>query len=486
MHETREWPIEAVLLHSNDIHSRLENAARMATFIAEERRALGSDRVLVVDIGDHMDRMRAETEGSDGMVNVELLQAAGYEAITLGNNEGLTYESDALEAAYEGGTSFAVVVANMYRAIDHERPAWMTPSLIVRKGQLRIGIIGVTAQFTDFYTLLGWDVAEPLQATAEQVAQLRQQVDIVVVMSHLGLPFDRLMAEQVAGVDLILGGHTHHLLEEPLVIGQTTICAAGKFGEYMGRIEIGRDPLTGAPRFRAACVPMAAYVEHESAVDILNRYQQSAKRKLDQVIVQLDTALPVRNDQESPLPNLLAAGIRRWTGTEIGIVNAGQLLAGLAIGDVTAGELHAICPSPINPCRMRLLGVHIKTALEQSLTREFIEKAIRGFGFRGVALGTLAVDGLTIDVEPSEQGEWSIIAVHVGDEPLVEEREYEVGTIDMFTFGVGYESLKLGKGIQYFLPEFIRDVLARELQSNEAIQSAAALRWRQRKGRAAT
>ncbi|WP_442954345.1 5'-nucleotidase C-terminal domain-containing protein [Paenibacillus sp. MMS18-CY102] len=194
----------------------------------------------------------------------------------------------------------------------------------------------------------------------------------------------------------------------------------------------------------------------------------------------------MRNDQESLLPNLLAAGIRRWTDTEIGIVNSGQLLAGLAVGDVTAGELHAICPSPINPCRMRLQGVHIKAALEQSLTHEFIEKAIRGFGFRGVTLGTLAVDGMAIEVEPDRAGEWAIAAIYVGDQLLVEEREYEVGTLDMFTFGVGYESLKLGSDIQYFLPEFIRDVLAHELQSKDAIEAASKNRWRQRKGKAAT
>lgn len=101
-----------IILHSNDIHSRLENAARIATYIEEERTALGSDNLLCLDIGDHMDRIRLETEGSDGMVNVELLNAAGYDAVTLGNNEGLTYSKETLERVYREA-KFNIIGANM-------------------------------------------------------------------------------------------------------------------------------------------------------------------------------------------------------------------------------------------------------------------------------------------------------------------------------------------------------------------------------------
>src|SRR5690606_3965532 len=155
------------------------------------------------------------------------------------------------------------------------------------------------------------------------------------------------MAEQVEGVDLIIGAHTHHLLEEPLMIGATTICAAGKFGEYIGRVEIGIDPITARPVFRAKCVPTHAYAERPAAAAIISGFREVGQRRFGRVITRLTEPLPARTERESPLGNLLAAGLRRWTDAEIGIVNAGQLLGGLALGDVTAGELHALCPSPI-------------------------------------------------------------------------------------------------------------------------------------------
>jgi 2',3'-cyclic-nucleotide 2'-phosphodiesterase (5'-nucleotidase family) len=475
--DQREWKARVLLLHSNDIHSRLEQAAKMASYIAEARRDFGGDSTLVVDIGDHMDRMRPETEGSDGGVNVALLNAAAYDAVTLGNNEGLTYPPDVLAKAYGEDAKFPVVCANLTESPDGSRPEWLSPSVILNKGGLRIGLIGVTAQFTDFYTLLGWDIGDPIAAAAEQARALRPHADVVVLLSHLGLSMDKRIAEETEGIDLILGGHTHHLLEEPLQVGGTTICAAGKFGEYIGRVEIGIDPITSRPCFRAACVAVAASAEQPEAAAIIGGFREAGERRMSRVVARLDTALPALAERESPLGNLLAAGLRRWTDAEIGIVNAGQLLGGLAAGGVTAAQIHALCPSPINPCRMLLAGRDLRLALEESLLGEFIQRQIRGFGFRGSVLGTLAVDGLRIAYDPDMPPYGKIVTLEAGGVPVDDERLYSVGTIDMFTFGIGYLSLGSGTEVQYYLPEFIRDVLARELRNGTAVAEAAQLRW---------
>lgn len=467
-----------VILHSNDIHSRLENAARIASIIADERDRLGAERVLALDCGDHMDRMRLETEGSDGLVNIRLLEEAGYEAVTLGNNEGLTFAADMLDSIYKDAAGMAVVCANMRRTDTGERPEWMAPSTVVVKSGLRIGIVGATADFAPFYALLGWQTSEPLAAIREEVRKLRPHVDVMVVLSHLGITLDRRMAEELDGIDLILGAHTHHLLEEPLVINGTTVCAAGRFGEYVGRVEIGMSPDGSRPVIRASVLPTGAYRERREAERIISSFRASGGQRLSRVIATLAEPLPAGADRESPLGNLLAGGLRRWTGAEIGIVNSGQLLGGLAPGDVTAGELHALCPSPINPCRMTIYGAHLRTALEQSLLPEYVDKPIKGFGFRGEVLGMLAVDGMTITYDPSRPPMKRLVSVEVGGEPLSDERLYTAGTIDMFTFRAGYESLANAESCQFYLPEFIRDVVERELHNPASLQHCKVSRWR--------
>jgi len=469
------WTADVLLLHTNDIHSRLEQAARIATYIDDQRRAFGGSRTLVLDIGDHMDRMRPETEGSGGEVNIALLAAARYDAVTLGNNEGLTYTADVLARAYESA-AFPVLCANLTRSGDGLPPEWLAPSRLIEKNGIRFGLIGLTAPFDEFYRLLGWRAGDPFAAAAAEAAKLRTQADVVVALSHLGLNSDKRMAAEVPGIDLILGGHTHHLLEEPLVIGTTTICAAGKFGEHIGRVEVGIGP-GGRPRFRASVIPMAAGEEQPEAAAIIGRFREAGERRLSRVVARLDSALPALAERESPLGNLLAAGLRRWTDAEIGIVNAGQLLGGLAKGDVTEAMLHALCPSPINPCRFLLPGKELRLALEESLLPEFTGKPIKGFGFRGSVLGALAVDGLEIVFDPSRPHGRRIVSARVNGGELQDDRTYSVGSIDMFTFRVGYESLSRGSDIRYFLPEFIRDVLARELQSGTAVQDALRSRW---------
>ncbi len=477
----RAGAARVLLLHTNDVHSRLEQAARIATYIESERLALGNDdRLLLLDVGDHMDRMRIETEGSDGIVNIRLMNDAGYDAVTLGNNEGLTCTDSMLERAYGQEARFSVLCANMVRTDTGSRPSWLQPDKIIVKGGLRFGIIGVTAAFADFYSNLGWEASDPIAAVAQRAALLRPNADVVVVLSHLGLQLDKRMAEEVGDIDLILGGHTHHLLEEPLVLNGTSICAAGKFGEYVGRVEIGWDETSAMPIVHAACVPMAAFPEQEEASSVIGSFRVAAMSRLSRIVAHLAVPLPLSTERESALANLLAAGIRRHTDAEIGLVNAGQLLAGLPAGAVTEAALHALCPSPINPCRMMLSGGSIRQALEESLLQEWIDKAIRGYGFRGLVLGTLAVDGLEIHYEPEAPAYRKLRSVVVNGNPLEDEREYVVGTIDMFTFGVGYESIKLGSDIRYYLPEFIRDVLASELRRadiGKAIADASTDRW---------
>jgi 2',3'-cyclic-nucleotide 2'-phosphodiesterase (5'-nucleotidase family) len=468
---------KVVLMHSNDIHSRLENAARISAIISEERRTWGADRVLAVDCGDHMDRMRQETEGSEGQVNVELLRECGYEAITLGNNEGLTYTPKALDELYGNVSEFGIVCANLVDLETGERPGWMSASRIVHKNGLRIGLIGATAAFSEFYELLGWKATEPMAAIREEAEKLRGQADVIVVMSHLGIRYDEAIAEQIPGIHLILGGHSHHLLEEPLSVNGVMICAAGKFGEYVGRIEIAWDDKEERPVLRGGVVPTGAYAEREDAEAVIRTFRDSSRIKLARVAAVLRSPLPAGPGRENPLSNLLAAGLKRWTNAEIGLINAGQLLGGLALGDVTAGELHAICPSPINPCRMSIRGGKLRTALEQSLTESFVSKPIKGYGFRGEVLGMLALDGMTVVYDGNKPPLDRIVGMQVNGEPFDDDRLYEVGSIDLFSFRIGYETLAEAESFRYYLPEFIRDVLEKELQHEPSLASCQEQRW---------
>ncbi|MCS7463648.1 bifunctional metallophosphatase/5'-nucleotidase [Paenibacillus doosanensis] len=471
-------PLRLRILHSNDIHSHFEQMPAIAAAFKKLRAEAGEEHTLTVDIGDHLDRMRPETEASAGGFNLDMMSATGYEAMTLGNNEGLTLTREALAELYGSRPDLKMLCGNLVETETGSPPSWMAPYHIIVKSGISIGLIGVTAYYHEFYRLLGWTVQDPFASVQFWAGKLRPQVDVLVLLSHLGLKLDERIAVDIPGIDVILGGHSHHLLEQPLRIGQSLVCGAGKFGQYIGVVDLELDPVSRKPIRSSGYVrSMAEEAADPAVLELAQRCKADAASMLDREVAYLPQSLPSEWNTEAPLGNMLAAALRRWTGADIGIVNAGQFLDGLKAGPVTAGRLLEICPSPINPCRIRIKGEHLLKALEESLLPEFKEMPIYGFGFRGKVLGMLNLDGLRVEYDPKAPDMAKIRRALAGSQPLVPEKEYIVGTIDMFTFGKGYLSLAQGSQVEYFLPEFIRDIIVQELHLPEAIREGAVKRW---------
>lgn len=240
-------PQRLTILHTNDIHSHYEMMSPVAAEISAMKAAAGEGPVLLLDIGDHMDRAAVETEGTMGQANIDIMNLTGYDAVTIGNNEGLTFSQEMLSAIFTG-IQCPVVCCNFLESATGEPPHWMQRHAILEKDGIKIGLTGATAAFTSFYSLLGWDVLDPEEALREQCLLLAPQVDILIILSHLGLPADQKLAENLEGVHAILGGHTHHMLEKPQMIDGTAVCGAGKFGRYLGRLVFEREQPGGAFR----------------------------------------------------------------------------------------------------------------------------------------------------------------------------------------------------------------------------------------------
>ena len=146
---------------------------------------------------------------------------------------------------------------------------------------------------------------------------------------------------------------------------------------------------------------------------------------------------------------MLANALKTWCGAEIGMVNAGVLLEGLEEGVVTRGDIHRICPHPINPCLLKVPGKTLREVILKARRPNMENLEVKGFGFRGKVMGKMIYAGVEVipDTIP-------------GNKILLElDRIYTVGTIDMFTFGYLYPELSTLSNKQYYMPELLRDVL---------------------------
>lgn len=468
---------ELLVFHTNDIHSALDNVARIETLLEQYREQYQQEEMLLLDLGDFMDRMSLETEGTDGLVHRDLLNRMQYDVITLGNNEGLSFTHEQLTHIYEAPTTFKVVCCNM-SPLNDDKLNWLFKSTIIEKNGLKIACIGATINYTDFYKLLNWNAADPIRAIKEQVDSLREQADVVIVLSHLGIRLDEQLVEACPDIDILIGAHTHHVFNPAKKHGQTLMCAGGMGGAYLGVVKISAADASQGLQLSGELIPTAEYEQHKDILNIINQHKEAALTQLDKEVAMLNYPLLADDFTESQLPNLLAISLRQWCGTSLSIVNSGQIISSLEAGRVTLRDIHAICPSPINPCILKIKGIYIREALEQSIQEEFRAKVIKGYGFRGNRLGYLAVSGIKIEFKSAIEVEnHTKLTIYIHDQLLDDDELYSVASIDMFTFGIGYTSLSHYEDVEYFVPEYIRHLLANTLTNRSLIEESKENNW---------
>ncbi|WP_408007509.1 bifunctional metallophosphatase/5'-nucleotidase [Pseudalkalibacillus sp. A8] len=457
------------LYHINDLHSHLEQWPKIMAFLKDRQRLHDENNETFIrfDIGDHADRFHPITEGTSGKGNVQLMNEADLLNATIGNNEGITFSKDQLDHLYDEA-NFQVLVANL-KEKDGCLPKWAKPyDIHTLANGLKVGVIGVTAPYKAYYQQLGWEVEDPYGAIEMTTKQIRSQVDILILLSHLGLEADKQISSEMSDIDIILGAHTHHVLPNGLHANDTTIGQAGKFGVYIGHIEIEWDEkLCRIEHVKATCIDLQEYEIDEASEQLLSRLSEQANENLHEVVADLDHPLDLEWFGSSPFTTLLAEAIREWCESEISMVNAGLLLEPLKKGPVTKGDLHRVCPHPINPCRIMLKGEYLKELIHHAMTKELENLEVKGLGFRGKVMGRMVFDGVEIKGEEMEDGEYHVQEISINGEPIVPERIYSVGAIDMFTFGRLLPSVHYAAEKIYYLPEMLRDVLAWKLKTFE-------------------
>ncbi|WP_332695818.1 bifunctional metallophosphatase/5'-nucleotidase [Halalkalibacter lacteus] len=440
------------IFHTNDIHSCFDNWSQIVAHLKAER----DEQTLYLELGDHADRSNPLTEAMVGRGNVELLNEAQADFVTIGNNEGVTFSKDQLEALYDQAT-FPVLLANVLHA-DGRRPTWAKPSFVhTLKNGIKVGMIGLTAPFVHFYELLGWQVVSPTDTLAEILPVLREEADIVVLMSHLGLRKDELIANEFEGIDVILGAHTHHVLPTGMYINDTLIAQAGKNGAFLGKIEIEFDRNNNLLYRKEATLLDVSNQPTDEATDLLLAdMKEKTSAILHERVAVLPKCLPVQWQEKNEAGQLLCDALTEWCGKDIGMMNAGVLIDSLEKGTITKGDIHRICPHPINPCVVNLTGEELEETIKRALTRELTHLELKGFGFRGKILGKMLFTGIEVDY----YGE----SIRVLGQPLEKGQLYSLATLDMYTFGYLFPAIAESKNKHYFMPEFLRDVLAWKLK----------------------
>ncbi len=240
-----------------------------------------------------MDRVDPISEATMGKANVELMNEVGYDVVTIGNNEGITLAHDDLYHLYDEA-DYPVVCANL-QPKSGQPPKWLVDTNIFETDSgVRLGFIGLTAPFTAFYDPLGWTVTSPYDELETNLLELSSKTDIIILLSHLGLSEDQEIARRFSEIDVIIGGHTHHLLRTGEYVNNCLITAAGKHCVYVGEVILTYDHESEQISTKEAyATNVSDHPVDQGTAVLLEELQEKADLLLEKEVVVLEEPLDV-------------------------------------------------------------------------------------------------------------------------------------------------------------------------------------------------
>ncbi|WP_192252402.1 5'-nucleotidase C-terminal domain-containing protein [Mesorhizobium silamurunense] len=453
------------ILHFNDWHSRIEGnnkyestcsaeeetkgeciggAGRLVTAIAQERKKLEGQNVLLLNAGDSF-------QGSlfyityKGAAEEEFLNQIKPDAVTLGNHEFDDGESALVP--YLDKAKFPVVSANVVPNDKSGANGKIKPSIVVEVGGQKIGIVGAVTNDTPELASPGPNIAiaDDVKSITAEVEKLKSQgINKIIAVTHIGYNRERDVIAKIPGIDVVVGGHSHTLLSntDPKAAGpyptmvdnpdgsKVPVVQAASYSKYLGEFKVVFDDngvvksASGDPIYLDKSITpdpavLARIKELGAPIEALKNKEVAETTKA------IDGSRENCRARECEMGNLVSDAILdrvKGQGVEIVISNGGGLRASIDQGTVTMGEVLTVLPFQNTLATFKISGKDLVAGLENGLSQiedgagRFPQVAGLKYAFdKSVAPNA----GRVKSVEVMENGSWA---------PINPDKQYLVAT----------------------------------------------------------
>ncbi|MES0198307.1 5'-nucleotidase C-terminal domain-containing protein [Mesorhizobium sp. M0011] len=453
------------ILHINDWHSRIEGnnkyestcsadeetkgeciggAGRLITAIAQERKKLEGQNVLLLSAGDNF-------QGSlfystyKGKVEGEFLNEMKFDAMALGNHE--FDDGEVALAPFLDMIKFPVLGANVKANAQSKLGDRIKPSVVVEVGGQKIGIIGAITNDTPDLASPGPNVAieDDVKSITAEVEKLKGEgVNKIIAVTHIGYRRERDVIAKIPGIDVVVGGHSHSLLSntDPKAEGpyptmvdnpdgyKVPVVQAASYSKYLGEFKVVFDDngvvksASGDPIYLDKSITpdpavLARIKELGAPIEALKNKEVAETTDV------IDGSRESCRTRECAMGNLVSDAVLdrvKGQGVEIVISNGGGLRASIDKGTVTMGEVLAVLPFQNTLATFQISGKDLVAGLEGGLSQvedgagRFPQVAGLKYSFdKSVAPNA----GRVKSVEVMEGGAWT---------PIKPDKDYLVAT----------------------------------------------------------
>lgn len=436
------------IIHVNDLHGRVDPMAKAAA-LKEEFLSYNANTI-IVDAGDTVHGTTfANLE--KGKTVVEVMNTAGFDIFTPGNHD-FNFTSQTLLNLQEKMTAEAINANITYKA---DGKPYMTPYVIKEFDGVKVGFFGIDTPETLYKThpdnVAALNFNDPATVAAEMVKTLEPMTDVIVAVTHLGIDSATLPAEQayavaaVDGIDLIIDGHSHTLIDGGKVVNDTLIVQVGEYGENIGIVQMMVDGEKVSVKETVILEDaMVAVEDHPATRAKIDEIAAAQDVILNEVVGNTSVLLNgERGDvrtKETNLGNLITDAILWATKADLALTNGGGIRASIEAGDITKKQVKTVLPFNNYIETRELTGAKIKEALEHGAS-SYPET-------KGAFLQTA---GLTYEINEGKPAGSRIENILVKGEALAMDRTYVVATNNFIAAGGdGYAMMKTAKQVGHF------------------------------------
>jgi 5'-nucleotidase / UDP-sugar diphosphatase len=465
-------PLKLTIFHMNDIHAHylpypvrgfaepIGGLAKARTVMSEVEKANQREgkQTLMLIAGDLLMGTPFSTMFK-GRLGIALLNTMGIVAMTVGNHE-FDYGQDNLIQTLKPAARFPLLSANIrndegdsifQRTIQETFPGSDATALI----------FGLTTDQTPVTThpanVKGLVFEDPIKV-AEEILKTAKPSDLVIALTHIGFEEDKKLAEACPRINVIIGGHSHTELSQPVRVNDTIICQAASYAKFLGRLDLvfseGR-----VTEYQGRLILLDQDIKEDAEIaSIIAEHKRQLDAKLNGIIGQ--TAVPLDGNcrwsppgESTNFGSLVGYVMAQSSGSDVAVFNAGSIRKSIDTGNITSGDVYTALPFANSVVKLDLRGTDLSEILQRGADLE------EGSG------GRLQTYAITYGLQ-----EGKVKIGKVAGKDFDPDRMYSVATNDFLAAGGdGYSTFKEKGRNAYPTAMPLSDILVDYIKQNSAL-----------------
>lgn len=427
--EMKPWgrqSTEGDYLMKADLEGKLGGMAHVAAVINKLREEKPG-ATLLVDAGDTWHGAGFSVVDK-GVSMVKIMNAIGYDVMAPGNWE-FFYSKDHLLDLVEQA-DFPVVAFNVSDK-EWDEPVF-TPYVIKKVGALDVAVIGLTYPWTALTSAVSgsaqwWKFGIREEAAIELIEEIREEhdPDLVVLVSHGGYGLDQKFARRVDGIDVLVSGHTHDPIFEPVVWNNTIVYQGGAHGKYVANldVEVKNKQIVGFSYELLKVQQSKVEPDPEIQKLVADAYAPH-EEKLGEVIGRSDAIIYRRDFWQSPMGNMLTDALRDMTDSDIAFFPAWRYGATLLPGKITVEDVYNVIPTDGTINTFKMTGKSLKRLMNNTLNG-FLDRD----PYSRVGGDMIRFSGMKLVYDMSRPEGQRVVSLEIGDEPIADDKEYAIASV---------------------------------------------------------